>query len=80
MTVIDISERARRHGVNPSLYRRASRSFTIIRSQCIEHGESTDFVSVLRKMPNDEIAAYVKYHEYDKLYPNTFDRNGFIKA
>ena len=77
---VDATARARRLGVNPDVYRRAGRSFYILLGKASQAGDSTDEVDILKKMPNDEVVAYVRYHELDKKYPSIFNRNGFVMS
>ncbi|MBQ9003108.1 MAG: hypothetical protein IJ087_14755, partial [Eggerthellaceae bacterium] len=70
----------RRLEADPDVYRQANRHFYLLLGEAVGNGESTDQISILRKMSDPEITAYVRYHEYDKKYPKVFDRNGFIEA
>lgn len=80
MTVIDIDARARMRGIDPALYRVASRNFVILRSQMLVRGESIDLVSVLKTMPEDQSIAYVKYNNLDKERPDIFGQDGRMLA
>lgn len=77
MTCIDVTTRARRLEVDPDVYRQASRHFYLLLGEAGHNGERTDQISILRKMSDPEITAYVRYHELDKLYPKVFNRDGF---
>ena len=79
MTVIDVKARARRLGVDIGVLRKANAHLNDLIVEAMRNKQDDHVFTVARKLKPDELAAIVRYREYDKKYPTMFDRNGFIE-
>ena len=79
MTVVDMKARARRLDVDLDAFRRGSVRLNSLIAEAMRNQQDDHFFVLAKKLDPDELVAIIRYREYDKKYPEIFNRNGFVE-